>query len=100
MLSTYAAYPQLMLHIIPGPRCVPSPTPPYAWLQYASGSPGQLGSVSGALMMSRPHPLLGVVGLVAWLNRIVLCSILASHTNPSWETPAPSPVVKFPHTEL
>src|SRR6267142_1947220 len=30
-----------------------------------------------------PPPLPGVVGLVAWLNRIVLCSILLSQTNPS-----------------
>ena len=35
-----------------------------------------VGSVSGAPMTRRPPPLLGVVGLVLWLNRIVLCSML------------------------
>src|SRR5882762_6761560 len=82
------------------PPPLPAPTVPKAWLQSVSGSPGQVGSVSGALMMRRPPPLLGVVGLVAWLNRIVLCWMLLSQLNPSSETPAPSPVLKFPHTQL
>ena len=37
--------------------------------------PGHVGSVSGALMISIPPPLVGVVGLVLWLNRIELCSM-------------------------
>src|SRR5437660_4720323 len=68
-----AALPMMRLALISRLRPMPSPTVPKAWEQSASGSPGHVGSVSGALMMSRPPPLLGVVGFVAWLNRIVLC---------------------------
>src|SRR5258706_16428385 len=99
-LPASAALPMMRLALITRLGPMPSPTVPKAWLQSASGSPGQVGSVSGALMTSRPPPLLGVVGLVAWLNRIVLCWMLPFQTNPIWETPAPSPVLKFPHTQL
>ena len=51
-------------------------------------------------MMSTPPPLLGVVGLVLWLNRIALCWMLPSQTKPIWETPAPSPVLMLPQTQL
>src|SRR5882724_3752312 len=95
-----AALPIIRLALTTKLGPMPSPTVPKAWLQSESGSPGHVGSVSGALMMRRPPPLLGVVGLVAWLNRIVLCWMLLSQLNPSSETPAPSPVLKFPHTQL
>src|SRR6267143_1606071 len=99
-LPASATLPIIRLALTTRLRPMPSPTVPKAWLQSVSGSPGQVGSVSGALMMRRPPPLLGVVGLVAWLNRIVLCWMLLSQLNPSSETPAPSPVLKFPHTQL
>src|SRR5882762_5229573 len=61
-----AALPRMRLALTrrlwPGPPPIPSPTVPKACEQSMSGSPGQTGSVSGALMMSRPPPLLGVVG--------------------------------------
>src|SRR5258706_811404 len=60
-----AALPMIRLALISRFGPMPSPTVPNAWLQSVSGSPGHRGSVSGALMMSRPPPLLGVVGLVA-----------------------------------
>src|ERR1700757_2721146 len=94
------AFPRIRLALTTSPGPMPSPTVPKAWLQSASGGPGQVGSVSGALMIIKPPPLLGVVGLVAWLKRIALCSMSPFQTNPTWVTPAPSPVVKFPHTQL
>src|SRR6266436_240378 len=35
----------------------------------------QAGSTSGAPMISRPPPLVGMVGFVLWLNRMLLCSM-------------------------
>jgi hypothetical protein len=37
--------------------------------------PPQVGSTSGAPITRRPPPLVGMVGLVLWLNRIELCSM-------------------------
>src|SRR6266403_2011507 len=82
-LPASAALPMIKLALSSRLRPMPSPTLPNAWLQSTSGSPGQIGSVSGALMIRRPPPLLGVVGLVAWLDRIVVCSIVLSQTKPS-----------------
>src|SRR5882672_5499984 len=79
-----AALPMIRLALISRFGPMPSPTVPNAWLQSVSGSPGHVGSVSGALMMSRPPPLLGVVGLVAWLNMIVLCWMPRFVSLPLW----------------
>ena len=38
-------------------------------------APPQTGSASGAPMMINPPPLVGMVGLVLWLKRNVLCSM-------------------------
>src|ERR1700756_695457 len=97
-LPASAALPIIRLALMTKLRPRPSPTVPNACEQSASGSPGQIGSVSGALMTRRPPPLLGVVGFVAWLKRMVLCWMLPSQTKPRCETPAPSPVLRFPHT--
>ena len=99
-LPASAAFPRIRLALITRLRPMPSPTEPIASAQSLSASPGQIGSVSGALMISKPPPLLGVVGLVAWLNRIELCWMLPSQTKPICATPAPSPVLRLPHTQL
>jgi len=61
-LPASAALPIIRLALTTRLRPMPSPTVPKAWLQSVSGSPGQIGSVSGALMMRRPPPLLGWLG--------------------------------------
>src|SRR5579862_5560108 len=48
---------------------------PGAGTQSTSIEPPQAGSASGAPMISRPPPLVAIVGLVLWLKRIALCSM-------------------------
>ena len=51
-------------------------------------------------MTMRPPPLVGIVGLVLWLKRMVLCSMSPLKVNPIWPTPPPSPLLRLPHTQL
>src|SRR5580765_1675987 len=71
-LPLSAALPMIMLALICKCGPVPSPVP---GAQSPSGAVPQMGSVSGAPRIAIPPPLVGIVGLVLWLNRIALCSM-------------------------
>ena len=75
-----AAFPRIRLASITIPGPVPSLTPPALSGQSWSGSPGHVGSVSGALMITSPPPSVGTVGLVLSLKRKALCWTLAFQT--------------------
>src|SRR5437016_2487957 len=72
-LPLSAALPIIRLASTTRPGPVPSPIPGG---QSLSGTVVHTGSVSGAIMTMIAPPLVGVVGLVLWLNRIALCWML------------------------
>src|SRR4029077_2344977 len=101
-LPLSAALPMIRLALITRPGPVPSlgVIVPGGERQSLSLVAAHGGSWSGAPMTSRPPPLVVIVGLVLWLNRIALCSISPFLVNPRWTTPPPSPVLMLPHTQL
>src|ERR1700719_5123371 len=71
-LPLSAELPWIRLALISKPGPVPSLNPGG---QSVSGTPGQTGSVSGVPMTWMAPPLVGIVGLLLWLNAKVLCSM-------------------------
>src|SRR5207253_5216482 len=76
-LPLSAALPMIRLALIsrPGPTPSLGPTEPRAGTQSWSVGSLQGGSTSGEPMITRPPPLVAIVGLALWLNRIELCSM-------------------------
>ncbi len=75
-LPLSAALPWIRLALITRPGPVPSlGALGVGLMQSWSVVAPQVGSTSGAPMISRPPPLVAIVGLVLWLNRMLLCSM-------------------------
>src|SRR5512135_325129 len=96
-----AVLPMIRLALITRPRPVPSLSP--GGQSWSFTEPHSVPAMTGsgdAPSTAIPPPLVGMVGLLLWLNRIQLLEILPFKLNPLCTTPPPSPVLRLPHTQL